>query len=365
MSIEWGRIADETTSSPTPDYKPLAPNQKPLFHLCHKLNLRQRACAEEGCPTLLCYERGYSASDRSRRVRPLGGRRWPWQRRPHGRGCTRPGATAQRPQEFDHGAGLPTDYDKKKILKALKKDFCCNGTVVDDPELGQVIQLQGDQRKNVSTFLVKVSLLWGQVGLGEVESWGEWFQWNCRRFWWEITTPHLGPPRPGAVFSLSFSFFVHRSRCLGSKGNSLFPALLSSQSVSALHLSTWNDLSVLVLWSLLDSAMNGSVLYECSPLFQHLFASSLSFCARATFWWLLRLPADLQEKLVKKDHIKIHGFWSQSTAATSEEVYWLRTRWQCARSSRGCVSCCIGDSVFSAGFPIVMLGTACDCGILL
>jgi len=28
-------------------------------------------------------------------------------------------------------------------------DFCCNGTVVEDPELGQVIQLQGDQRKNV------------------------------------------------------------------------------------------------------------------------------------------------------------------------------------------------------------------------
>jgi translation initiation factor 1 len=26
--------------------------------------------------------------------------------------------------------------------------------VVEDPELGKVIQLQGDQRKNVSTFLV-------------------------------------------------------------------------------------------------------------------------------------------------------------------------------------------------------------------
>lgn len=37
------------------------------------------------------------------------------------------------------------------------QDFCCNGTVVQDPELGQVIQLQGDQRKNVSQFLVQVS----------------------------------------------------------------------------------------------------------------------------------------------------------------------------------------------------------------
>ena len=36
----------------------------------------------------------------------------------------------------------------------LHTEFCCNGTVVEDPELGKVIQLQGDQRKNVSTFLV-------------------------------------------------------------------------------------------------------------------------------------------------------------------------------------------------------------------
>ena len=33
-------------------------------------------------------------------------------------------------------------------------EFCCNGTVVEDTELGQVIQLQGDQRKNVSGFLI-------------------------------------------------------------------------------------------------------------------------------------------------------------------------------------------------------------------
>ncbi|DBA84552.1 hypothetical protein WJX82_001520 [Trebouxia sp. C0006] len=50
--------------------------------------------------------------------------------------------------------GLEKGIDYKKVLKAFKKDFCCNGTVVEDTELGQVIQLQGDQRKNVSTFLV-------------------------------------------------------------------------------------------------------------------------------------------------------------------------------------------------------------------
>ena len=45
------------------------------------------------------------------------------------------------------------------MLKALKKEFCCNGTVVEDPEVGQVIQLQGDQRKNVLEFLTKEKLV--------------------------------------------------------------------------------------------------------------------------------------------------------------------------------------------------------------
>lgn len=55
--------------------------------------------------------------------------------------------------------GLKKSYDYKKVLKALKKEFCCNGTVVDDPELGQVIQLQGDQRKNVLQFLTQEGLV--------------------------------------------------------------------------------------------------------------------------------------------------------------------------------------------------------------
>ncbi|KAI3425794.1 hypothetical protein D9Q98_007769 [Chlorella vulgaris] len=50
--------------------------------------------------------------------------------------------------------GLPEAFDYKKILKALKKEYCCNGTVIEDEESGKVLQLQGDQRKNVSTFLL-------------------------------------------------------------------------------------------------------------------------------------------------------------------------------------------------------------------
>ncbi|RZC46280.1 hypothetical protein C5167_039221 [Papaver somniferum] len=55
--------------------------------------------------------------------------------------------------------GLRKEFSYNKILKDLKKEFCCNGTVVQDPELGQVIQLQGDQRKNVSTFLVQAGIV--------------------------------------------------------------------------------------------------------------------------------------------------------------------------------------------------------------
>lgn len=36
----------------------------------------------------------------------------------------------------------------------LAAEHCCNGTIVEDEELGKVLQLQGDQRKNVSTFLI-------------------------------------------------------------------------------------------------------------------------------------------------------------------------------------------------------------------
>lgn len=69
--------------------------------------------------------------------------------------------------------GLPKKFDQKKILKVIKKKFgasprpmpagrplpltacriACNGTIVTDTEMGEVIQLQGDQRKDVQDFL--------------------------------------------------------------------------------------------------------------------------------------------------------------------------------------------------------------------
>ncbi|XP_053415856.1 eukaryotic translation initiation factor 1-like [Nycticebus coucang] len=50
------------------------------------------------------------------------------------------------------------DYYEKKLVKAFKKKFTCNGTVIEHQEYGEVIQLQGDQRKNICQFLVEIGL---------------------------------------------------------------------------------------------------------------------------------------------------------------------------------------------------------------
>lgn len=54
--------------------------------------------------------------------------------------------------------GVSSEFDLKKIVKYAKKEFACNGTVVEHPEYGEVIQLQGDQRQNISKFLKQVGL---------------------------------------------------------------------------------------------------------------------------------------------------------------------------------------------------------------
>ncbi|CCD25713.1 translation initiation factor eIF1 NDAI_0F03950 [Naumovozyma dairenensis CBS 421] len=50
--------------------------------------------------------------------------------------------------------GVPAEYDLKRILKVLKKDFACNGNIVKDAEMGEIIQLQGDQRAKVCEFMI-------------------------------------------------------------------------------------------------------------------------------------------------------------------------------------------------------------------
>jgi len=55
--------------------------------------------------------------------------------------------------------GLSTEYDLKKIVRACKKEFACNGTVIEHPEYGEVLQLQGDQRTKICGWLTKTGLV--------------------------------------------------------------------------------------------------------------------------------------------------------------------------------------------------------------
>jgi translation initiation factor 1 len=43
-------------------------------------------------------------------------------------------------------------------VKAFKKKFACNGTVIEHPEYGEVLQLQGDQPKNICQLLIETGL---------------------------------------------------------------------------------------------------------------------------------------------------------------------------------------------------------------
>ncbi|XP_006900825.1 PREDICTED: eukaryotic translation initiation factor 1-like [Elephantulus edwardii] len=53
---------------------------------------------------------------------------------------------------------IADDYDKEKRVKAFKKKFACNGTVIEHPEYREVIQLQGYQCKNICQFIVEIGL---------------------------------------------------------------------------------------------------------------------------------------------------------------------------------------------------------------
>merc|ERR1711902_185061 len=55
--------------------------------------------------------------------------------------------------------GLSSEYDLKKIVRACKKEFACNGTVVEHPEYGEVLQLQGDQRHKICDWLTACGLV--------------------------------------------------------------------------------------------------------------------------------------------------------------------------------------------------------------
>lgn len=51
--------------------------------------------------------------------------------------------------------GLSKKFDFKKILKAFKKEFCCNGSIDADNDGNQVILLLGDHREAVQRFFIE------------------------------------------------------------------------------------------------------------------------------------------------------------------------------------------------------------------
>lgn len=55
--------------------------------------------------------------------------------------------------------GLDDDLDLKRISKAMKKAFSCAATVLTDEEQNELIQLQGDKRSEVKSWLVDQEIL--------------------------------------------------------------------------------------------------------------------------------------------------------------------------------------------------------------
>jgi len=55
--------------------------------------------------------------------------------------------------------GLDEDLDLKRICKAMKKSFNTNGSIIEDKEMGEVIQLQGDQRQNSKEWLIEQQII--------------------------------------------------------------------------------------------------------------------------------------------------------------------------------------------------------------
>ncbi|KAF0976916.1 hypothetical protein FDP41_004211 [Naegleria fowleri] len=55
--------------------------------------------------------------------------------------------------------GLPRNFKFKKFISAVKHKFCCNGTIVEDEKAGKVIQVSGDQRDNISEFLLEEEIV--------------------------------------------------------------------------------------------------------------------------------------------------------------------------------------------------------------
>jgi translation initiation factor 1 len=55
--------------------------------------------------------------------------------------------------------GLEDDLDLKRICKAMRSAFSCNGTVTQKDDGSEVIQLQGDQRETIKQWLLEQEII--------------------------------------------------------------------------------------------------------------------------------------------------------------------------------------------------------------
>ena len=55
--------------------------------------------------------------------------------------------------------GLDKDLDIKRIARAMRRAFNCNGSIEEDEQYGQIIKLQGDQRENIVQWLLDQEIL--------------------------------------------------------------------------------------------------------------------------------------------------------------------------------------------------------------
>lgn len=94
--------------------------------------------------------------------------------------------------------GLDKSYDPKKILKAVKKEFGCNGHVVSAEEadaeadtdahkklaaFGQIIQLQGDQRQKIKDFFIQTGIVTEREAKERIQMCVPLNESNDKHFW--------------------------------------------------------------------------------------------------------------------------------------------------------------------------------------
>ncbi len=58
-------------------------------------------------------------------------------------------------KNFTFVENLHEDIDKKEFVKRVKKQFCCNGAILEnEADDTEVIQFQGDHRKSIKELLI-------------------------------------------------------------------------------------------------------------------------------------------------------------------------------------------------------------------